>query len=153
VIDMKFGLLWLFILHTLTTATATTAATKVTPQDSLTDFKWRHRLIITHVDSEIKWSKLQDKAQHHSHKFSARKLMWLVVVKNKTWVFNISTFKTASPLLSAEVLTIVEQNLGKVLLIGLDGGIKNRYPIQTFSLEQIFNEIDLMPMRRIESNE
>jgi hypothetical protein len=152
---MKFALLWLFTLHTLTTATtaATKVATKVTQQDSLTDFKWRHRLIITHVDSEIKWSKLQDEAQHHSHKFNARKLMWLVVVKNKTWVFNISTFKTASPLLSAEVLTIVEQNLGKVLLIGLDGGIKNRYPIQTFSLEQIFNDIDLMPMRRIESNE
>ncbi len=55
--------------------------------------------------------------------------------------------------LSAEVLKSVEQNLDEVLLNGLDGGIKNRYPIQTFSLEQIFNEIDLMPMRRIESNE
>ena len=79
--------------------------------------------------------------------------MWLVRVKNKTWVFNISTFKTASPQLNAEVLTTTEQNHGKVLLIGLDGGIKNRYPTQTFSLEQIFNEIDLMPMRRVASNE
>ncbi len=146
---MKFVLLWIFTLHTLTT----TAATRVKPQDSLTDFKWRHRLIIAHVDSEIKLSKLQDEAQHHSHKFNARKLMWLVRVKNKTWVFNISTFKTASPQLNAEVLTTTEQNHGKVLLIGLDGGIKNRYPTQTFSLEQIFNEIDLMPMRRVASNE
>jgi hypothetical protein len=37
-----------------------------------------------------------------------------------------------------------------VMLVGLDGGIKSRYVADTFTLEQAFNEIDLMPMRRLE---
>jgi hypothetical protein len=56
----------------------------------------------------------------------------------------------ASEQLSKEVSTLLCENQGMVILVGLDGGIKNRYVADTFTLEQAFNEIDLMPMRSLE---
>jgi hypothetical protein len=65
-------------------------------------------------------------------------------------VIDISTTRIVSPQLSNEVLETINQNRNKVLLIGLDGSIKNSYPANTFNLEQVFNDIDLMPMRHRE---
>jgi hypothetical protein len=142
--NMKCILLWILTLHTFTTI----ATIKVISQDSLADFKWRHRLLITQVDTENELRQLREQIYYHSSDFSNRKLSMLVRIKDKTWIVNISTIQIASPLLSAEVLNIISQNLNKVLLIGLDGSIKHRYPTPTFSLQQVFNHIDLMPMRR-----
>lgn len=143
---MKLIFLWIFTLHVYTAI----ATTKVMSQDSLTDFKWQHRLLITQVDTKSELSKLRDEIQYHSSDFDARKLLMLIRIKDKTWILDASTAQTVSPQLSDQVLETINQNLDKVLLIGLDGGIKNRYLANTFSLEQVFNEIDLMPMRRWE---
>ena len=105
-------------------------------------------MLITQVDTENELRQLREQIYYHSSDFSNRKLSMLVRIKDKTWIVNISTIQIASPLLSAEVLNIISQNLNKVLLIGLDGSIKHRYPTPTFSLQQVFNHIDLMPMRR-----
>ena len=143
---MKLIFLWIFTLHVYTAI----PTTKVMSQDSLTDFKWQHRLLITQVDTKSELSKLRDEIQYHSSDFDARKLLMLIRIKDKTWILDASTAQTVSPQLSDQVLETINQNLDKVLLIGLDGGIKNRYLANTFSLEQVFNEIDLMPMRRWE---
>lgn len=143
---MKLIFLWIFTLHILTAI----ATTKFISQNFLSDFKWQHRLLIIQVDSESKLSTLRDEIQYYSSDFDARKLLMLIRIKNKVWILDASTAQTVSPQLSEQVLETINQNLDNVLLIGLDGGIKNRYPANTFSLEQVFNEIDLMPMRRWE---
>ena len=143
---MKLIFLWIFTLHILTAI----ATTKFISQNFLSDFKWQHRLLIIQVDSESKLSTLRDEIQYYSSDFDARKLLMLIRIKNKVWILDASTTQTVSPQLSEQVLETINQNLDKVLLIGLDGGIKNRYLANTFSLEQVFNEIDLMPMRRWE---
>lgn len=117
------------------------------PQQSLADFRWQHRLLVIHVDSANNLITIQNESQSHQNDFSDRKLLLLIHIKDKTWILNESTVHNVTPLLSNEVLKLINQNLDKVILIGLDGGIKNRYPAKTFSLQQALNEIDMMPMR------
>jgi hypothetical protein len=143
---MKFIFLWIFTFHVNTT----TATTKLMSQNTFIDFKWQHRLLITQVNSESELSKLHGEIQYHSSDFYARKLLMLIHIKDKTWIIDASTARTVSPQLNNEVLETINKNLDNVVFIGLDGGIKNRYPANAFSLEQVFNEIDLMPMRRRE---
>ena len=145
---MKGVLLWIFTLFTFTAI----ATIKVISQDPLADFKWQHRLLITQLDTENELHQLREQIHYHSSDISTRKLLMLVRIKDKTWIVDALTIQSVSPLLSLEVLNIINQNLNKVLLIGLDGGIKHRYPTQTFNLQQVFNHIDLMPMRRGETD-
>jgi hypothetical protein len=150
---MKFILLWIFILHAFTLHAFTKrVTTRVISQNYLTDFKWQHRLLITQVDSERKLSQLRDEIQSYSIDFGARKLLALIRIEDNTWIINVSTAQTVSPSLSSEILEIISQNPDTILLIGLDGGIKYRYSTEAFSLKQVFNQIDLMPMRRAEEN-
>jgi hypothetical protein len=79
----------------------------------------------------------------------------VVHLQNKTYIIDASapdtsSKKLASDLLSKEAITLLCENQGMVMLVGLDGGIKSRYTADTFTLEQVFNEIDLMPIRRLE---
>ena len=143
---MKFVILWIITLHTFTAL----ATTKLISQDSLQNFRWQHRLLITQIDSKNELIKLQNEVQRHNNDFSDRRLLLLIHINDKTWILNESTTHSVSLLLSNEVLKVINQNLDKVILIGLDGGIKNRFPAKTFNLKQVFNEIDLMPMRRWE---
>jgi hypothetical protein len=117
---------------------------------SLAEFKWQHRLLITQVDSEMELIKLQDKILHHSNDFNARKLLLLVHIKDQTFILNTTTQQMASDSLHKEILITLKQNPNKSLLIGLDGGIKNHYPTKTFTAELAFDDIDLMPMRQAE---
>ncbi len=62
-----------------------------------------------------------------------------------------------APLSKADVLSLRDQlrlapHARALILIGLDGGIKSRAPIDT-SLSNIFEQIDAMPMRRQELRE
>jgi hypothetical protein len=143
---MKLLFLWIFALHACTAR----ATTEVMYQGSLTEFKWQNRLIIIQVNSKKELSQLQDEIYYHSSDFNACKLLMLISMNDKTWILDATTAQTVSPQLNHQVLKTINQNLEKVLLIGLDGGIKNRYTAKTFSLEQVFNDIDLMPMRRLE---
>ena len=140
---MKLLFLWIFALHACTAI----ATTKVMYQGSLTDFKWQNRVIIIQINSKKELSQLQDEIHYHSSDFNARKLLMLISINDKTWILDATTAQTVSPQLNHQVLKTINQNLDNVLLIGLDGGIKNRYTAKTFSLEQVFNDIDLMPMR------
>jgi hypothetical protein len=140
---MKLLFLWIVALHVCTAI----AKTKVMYLTSLTEFKWQNRLLIIQVNSKKESSQLQDEIYYHSSDFNDRKLLMLISINDKTWILDATTAQTVSPQLNHQVLKIINQNLEKVLLIGLDGGIKNRYTAKTFSLEQVFNEIDLMPMR------
>ena len=144
--------LLLFIAIALTFSAI--AEVHVSTQQSMHDFKWKHRLLITTVTSDTELNQLQDEVRYHSPDINARKLLVVVHLKNKTYVIDASapdafSKKLASDLLSKEVSTLLCENKDMVMLVGLDGGIKNRYVADTFTLKQAFNEIDLMPMQRL----
>ena len=156
-IDIKWILtnlkhLLLFIAIALTFSAI--AEVHVSTQQSMHDFKWKHRLLITTVTSDTELNQLQDEVRYHSPDINARKVLVVVHLKNKTYVIDASapdafSKKLASDLLSKEVSKLLCENEDMVMLVGLDGGIKNRYVADTFTLKQAFNEIDLMPMQRL----
>jgi hypothetical protein len=131
------------------------AEVKVSTQQSMHDFTWKHRLLVTTITSDTELNQLQKKIQYRNPDINVRKILVVVHLKNKTYVIDASapdafSKKLASEQLSKEVSTLLCENQGMVILVGLDGGIKNRYVADTFTLEQAFNEIDLMPMRSLE---
>jgi hypothetical protein len=148
---LKHSLLFLAIALTFSAM----AEVKVSTQQSMHDYKWKHRLLITTVTSDTELNQLQDEVQYHNRDINARKIIVVVHLQNKTYIIDASapdtsSKKLASDLLSKEAITLLSENQGMVMLVGLDGGIKSRYVADTFTLEQAFNEIDLMPMRRLE---
>jgi hypothetical protein len=148
---LKHSLLFLAIALTFSAM----AEMKVSTQQSMHNYKWKHRLLITTVTSDTELNQLQDEVRYHNRDISARKILVVVHLKNKTYVIDASapdtsSKKLASDLLSKEAITLLSENQGMVMLLGLDGGIKSRYVADTFTLEQAFKEIDLMPMRRLE---
>jgi hypothetical protein len=148
---LKHSLLFLAIALTFSAM----AEVKVSTQQSMHDYKWKHRLLITTVTSDTELNQLQDEVQYHNRDINARKIIVVVHLQNKTYIIDASapdtsSKKLASDLLSKEAITLLSENQGMVMLLGLDGGIKSRYVADTFTLEQAFNEIDLMPMRRLE---
>jgi hypothetical protein len=150
VTNLKHSLLFLAIALTFSAM----AEVNVSTQQSMHDFKWKHRLLITTVTSESELNQIQDEVRYHHPDINARKILVVVHLQNKTYVIDVSTpdafsKKLAADLLGKEVSTLLGENQGMVILVGLDGGIKSRYVADTFTLEQAFKEIDLMPMRRL----
>jgi hypothetical protein len=148
---LKHSLLFLAIALTFSAM----AEVKVSTQQSMHDYKWKHRLLITTVTSDTELNQLQDEVQYHNRDINARKIIVVDHLQNKTYIIDASapdtsSKKLASDLLSKEAITLLSENQGMVMLVGLDGGIKSRYVADTFTLEQAFKEIDLMPMRRLE---
>jgi hypothetical protein len=141
---------YLFLLIIITTTLSTSAAQKVMNEDSLEALRWQHRLLIVQVNSDIELNKLKKDIVYHNTEIIARKLLILIRVKGKHYILGGSGEGTASTKLAKDISTMLKQNPNKVLLIGLDGSIKNSYTSETFKLEKAFEEIDLMPMRRWE---
>jgi len=149
VTNLKHSLLFLAVALTFSAM----AEVNVSTQHSMHDFKWKHRLLITTVTSDTELNQLQDEVRYHNRDINARKILMVVHLQNKTYVIDASapdafSKKLAADLLGKEVSTLLGENQGMVMLVGLDGGIKSRYVADTFTLEQAFKEIDLMPMRR-----
>lgn len=117
---------------------------------SLGDLHWQHRLIIITVNSEKQWHQLKQNVQYHGQDIEARKLLFLVNKERQTHVLSASGQYIPSPSLNSELAALSKLHPNKVLLIGLDGGIKKQYESRSFDLQKAFAEIDLMPMRRWE---
>ena len=87
-------------------------------------YRWQNRIIITYASSDenAKLSKLRQDIQENSCGFKNRNLLHFHITEpNEEY---------------------------KILLIGKDGGIK--FEGENRTLQQIFNQIDTMPMRRNE---
>ena len=91
---------------------------------NLNQYRWQNRIIVTYSKSEQneKLSKLRQDIQENSCGFKNR---------------NLLHFHFSDP-----------NEEYKILLIGKDGGVK--FEGENRSLQQIFNQIDTMPMRRSE---
>lgn len=121
------------------------------------DLTWKHRVLVTQVTTETELKELQNDIGYYYEDTQVRKIILLVQFKNNTYTLvpaapNTFTQQQTSVSLSKEVAKMLSENHRKTLLIGLDGGIKSDYATKSFRLQQAFQDIDLMPMRRFELN-
>lgn len=124
-------------------------------QQSLSDFYWQNRLLITHIESDSSLQRWHKNIQQHISDIEARKLLILIHRNHKTFILNTMSTSSqptelTSKTLNNEVSDLLANHSEKVLLVGLDGGLRNRYDTKTFTLEKALTEIDLMPMRQWE---
>ena len=112
----------------------------------LSSLQWQNRIIVVNdvADVDPVLSLLKDNASG----FTDRDLIWLVFVNDET----LTNYPgTLAPQLKANTRKTYRIAPGEVILIGKDGGVKNR--LDQLDLETLFSDIDAMPMRRREMRE
>lgn len=138
----------LFLILTFTTMTL--------HAQNIQKHRWEHRILIvqtTDVDSkkfvdQLKTFKGQEKG------LVERKLILYKTIENQ---FELISFKNTRPLNSGTISDrfrnkyLENNNDFKILLLGLDGGIKLQQE-KILSIETLYNTIDAMPMRQREMN-
>ncbi|SDS06766.1 protein of unknown function [Halopseudomonas xinjiangensis] len=112
----------------------------------LSSLQWQNRIIVVNevADAEKAASLLEDNAAG----VTDRDLLWLVFKDSRT-LTNYSG--PMAPELKANTLQTYRIEPGQVILIGKDGGVKDR--LDQVDLEALFADIDAMPMRRNEMRE
>ncbi|MEO0452546.1 MAG: DUF4174 domain-containing protein [Verrucomicrobiota bacterium] len=113
---------------------------------SLAELKWKKRLVIGSVENPLFLAQLRKEISKNQIEVRERKLFFLIH-SDQEW--SIYGSKNAP---SEAVLAEVRKRLGDadLALIGLDGGTKERFRKEDFSLQVVFELIDRMPMRREE---
>ncbi|WP_166425634.1 DUF4174 domain-containing protein [Paraglaciecola sp. 20A4] len=119
-------------------------------EDKLADFQWQNRVLLSQVASKAVLAKWQAYAAYQQVDLTARKLVVFVQVDKAVYRLAPQQDQLTSVHLRQDILTLLNRHADTVLLIGLDGGIKQYYPLNDFSLEQVFADVDLMPMRKAE---
>ncbi|UAW99590.1 DUF4174 domain-containing protein [Halopseudomonas nanhaiensis] len=112
----------------------------------LSSLQWQNRIIVVHDvgDAEKAAALLEDNAPG----ITDRDLIWLVFDGSET---RTNYPGSIAPELKANTLETYRLEPGQVILIGKDGGVKNR--LEQVDLEALFADIDAMPMRRNEMRE
>lgn len=117
--------------------------------DTLQDFRWQKRLLLVHPSDEAALNQLTVLIDQHQSEITERKLQIFV-----TWRNRLLTFPEAEHNLKAtEVLRELVGQQAQMLLIGLDGGIKQNDEQVPINFDKIFALIDGMPMRQSELRE
>ncbi len=109
----------------------------------LSSLQWQNRIIVVNDVAHAKQavSLLEDTAAG----ISDRDLIWLVFEGANT----LTNYPgPLAPDLRARTLETYRIKPGEVILIGKDGGVKNR--LNQVDLDELFDNIDAMPMRRSE---
>ena len=119
--------------------------TSVFAEDELTDYQFKHRIIIIDMASGSNEQIIQSQLDNSARALDDRRLL--------VWGINNSSVQAlhgSGPFLTQRTVKTLNNSLaGKaVYLIGLDGGIKADY--DEFNLAKIFADIDRMPMRKAE---
>lgn len=97
--------------------------------DSLTDYQWKHRLIVVADNNQEAISYFKNLSKKHTSSWNERKLKLITLDKNK--------FSSNYPPKTFAVL------------VGLDGSAKTLYK-KAPQLKTIYSTIDAMPMRQQE---
>lgn len=121
----------------------------------LSEFEWKNRvvLIITNGNSSLREQQL-DELHSSLREFEERKLVFFEIQpqryrrislklkdeKQDNWIYSEQPYEKYK----------LKKSKFKVLLIGLDGGIKNKRTKKIFTQKELFSIIDGMPMRRRE---
>jgi hypothetical protein len=129
---------------------------------SLSDLKWKARVVVTSVQSKSELTQIKAFYTSHLVEFQERRLLVVVFLdrvfldsvfpdsifqdsvcqNNKVSTFP-STYVFGSQFCT-ELLKISNKN--QTFLLGLDGGVKHRYSLLNWT--EVFQHIDSMPMRR-----
>ncbi|MBM6550756.1 DUF4174 domain-containing protein [Marinomonas ostreistagni] len=107
---------------------------------SLQDLRWENRIIVANAGQDS--TKLTDLFSQASDAIIDRDVVWLVLSDND---IQTNYQGAISPSLLSRVKSQYQLNDNEVILIGKDGGLKER--ISGLDLERLFNDIDRMPMR------
>ena len=110
----------------------------------LSDYKWKNRIVILY-ENDTNTADVKSALQiidNNTSKFTERDILVFVYKDNIFY----STNRKATDIKKSDILP---KTYDGYVLIGKDGGIKSKalYP---FNLEQLFNLIDSMPMRKSE---
>lgn len=108
---------------------------------TLSDYTWEKRLLL--VDQSLTSEKLIANLSKFKDEIQARRLMIFILDQKTVKAWNSDK---AYSELTDEVSTRL--NNSAALLIGLDGGNKRTY--KSLLIQEVFADIDIMPMRRSE---
>ncbi|WP_289281676.1 MULTISPECIES: DUF4174 domain-containing protein [unclassified Methylophaga] len=111
--------------------------------ESLSDLKWKNRLILIEADQPIQH--YQDELDRLDADIVDRDIVWFIV--NDKDVINNFNGKLSDSA-ADEIRQTLQSHSSAVLLIGKDGGIKATET--QLILDELFGEIDRMPMRQQE---
>ncbi|MBT1450348.1 DUF4174 domain-containing protein [Glaciecola sp. XM2] len=114
---------------------------------SLDSFKWQYRLLIIDVSMHTDRSALESLLNAHVKDIEDRKLRVILYTQDAI----VEAFTNTPLLLEREVVENMLANKYSIL-VGLDGGIKSFYEpsANTIDINQVFADIDGMPMRKLE---
>lgn len=135
-----------FLLYTIGLLLADQSIAYGCQYQDLGQYQWQHRLVLGKLASAQQLQTLTEQIQHTSQEIKARKLVFLLLYQDSLYLH--ASEQVPCTELQKDVQNRLKQ--ADFVLIGLDGGSKVSYSHQTFSLEEVFNRIDLMPIRRAE---
>ena len=119
-------------------------------QSSIDEFRWKHRLLIvetSNADALQQWEKLYEK---QATSFEDRELIVLIngIDGNLKQIPSTGNTKVRSSVDTESFVPLSDSEF--VTLVGLDGGVKDVVPLKKFNIQEIFDQIDRMPMRASE---
>ena len=106
--------------------------------DHIKDFEWNNRVLIVKDNGKINFNKKN---------FDQRDFIIIYLREKNAFIYN----KKMSKYFSNSVLKKIRNTKSEhnLFLIGKDGQVKKSYSSEV-DLEKIFNDVDKMPMRKIE---
>ena len=120
----------------------------VTYANPLQQWQWQHRIILINQADEGALSQIWRFHQDNQTEFADRRILF-VAIQGST----IRCVPNPCIDLKKSALKLSDMPHKTMLLIGLDGGKKAAYPAHTSSFEEVFRDIDQMPMRRAQISE
>lgn len=112
--------------------------------ESVSELRWQHRVILVNSDGLDRAALLED-INERTLEIEQRDVLWFVL--SGTVLLTNYQGRTAQSF-EQEAVDRYFSGSTKVVLIGKDGGVKNRQ--QEPDLDALLAQIDTMPMRRLE---
>ena len=112
--------------------------------DHIKDFEWNNRVLIVKDNGKINFSKI---INFNKKNFDQRDFIIIYLREENAFIYN----KKMSKYFSNSVLKKIRNTKSEhnLFLIGKDGQVKKSYSSEV-DLGRIFNDVDKMPMRKIE---
>ena len=116
--------------------------------ENLSDLKWKYRiLIISDAQNEIYLKEKMNNISKYGQEIIDRDL--IIFFENNEDIYYNSTLVSKS--LKKSIMSLISQYQidGKMILVGKDGGVKRVFS-SLDQINEVFDLIDTMPMRKIE---
>ncbi len=126
----------------------TTASTAYSVSQNIDTHQWQHRLLLitSETKDDLEVSSAIDQFIEDPDGLTDRRIIIYQITPDSFKRFDESTWHRSDEVFGSYVR---ERHDERIILIGLDGGVKERYPINVRP-EDIWADIDKMPMRRSE---